>query len=201
MMTNIINTRHQTYVPPPMLKSARFLHWHCKTSAFTENPRTWSMEQLAESICEFDMILQETAKCNDAFQSKPELVISVFKKFIIDVTREAEIMNDENMHSTRIKIGKQKGQNRLQDNLDMTVITNDSFDINNCAYCKHRFVLPIGLTLPDINSHNSKVAKQHLLQMKKWSNTPVKRRGVKPRPNKSISQQLACLCTKMNLFR
>ena len=70
------------------------------------------------------------------------------------------------MHSTRVKIGKQKGQNRLQDNLDMTVITNDSFDVNNCDYCRHRFVLPIGLYLPEINSHNSKVAKEHTFKMK-----------------------------------
>ena len=57
MMTNIINTRSESYIPPSMVLSLEFLHWHCKTTAFAEKPRSWSMKQLAESICEFDVIL------------------------------------------------------------------------------------------------------------------------------------------------
>ena len=34
--------------------------------------------------------------------------------------------------------------------------------------------------------------------MKKWVNTATKKRGVKPRPAKSISQHLACICVKMS---
>ena len=56
MMTNIISLPSQSYIPPSMVFTPQFLHWHCKTSAFAEKPRAWSMEQLADSICEFDTI-------------------------------------------------------------------------------------------------------------------------------------------------
>ena len=198
MITNIINTRSESYIPPSMVYSSQFLHWRCKTTAFAEKPRAWSMEQLAESICDLDVILKNAMNSFDSFVEKPEPVINAFLQFMSEITKEAEIMIDENMHSSRVKIGKQKGQDRIQDNLDMTTITNDSFDVSNCAYCKHRFVVPIGLEVGEITSHNTKVAKEHNAKMRKWTNTPVKKKGVKPRPNKSISQQLACICTKMN---
>jgi len=198
MMTNIINTRSESYIPPSMVFSTQFLHWHCKTTAFAEKPRAWSMEQLAETICDFDKILGQATNCFDSFNSKPEHVIQVFQQFMDAITKEAEIMKDELMHSSRAKIGKQKGQNRVQDNLDMTTITNESFDVSNCAYCKHRFIVPIGLQVPEITRHNTKVSKDHCIKMRKWNNTPVKKRGVKPRPEKSLTQQLACICTKMN---
>jgi len=58
MMTNIINTRSESYIPPSMVLSLEFLHWHCKTTAFAEKPRAWSMGQLAESIYDLDTILK-----------------------------------------------------------------------------------------------------------------------------------------------
>jgi len=107
-------------------------------------------------------------------------------------------MQDETMHFSRSKVWHKKGQNRIQDNLDMTAITNKSFDVSNCAYCQHRFIVPIAMQVGEITRHNTNVAKEHNAKMKKWVNTPVKKRRVKPRPNKFISQQLACICTKMN---
>ena len=198
MITNISNTHSETYIPPCMVFSSQFLHWNSKTTAFAEKLRAWSMDQLAESICDFDRILNDATNCFDSYDSKPEPVILVFQQFMDAIIKEAEIMQDENMHSSRAKVGRQKGQNRIQDNLDMTTITNESFDVSNCAYCKHRFVVPIGMQVGEITKYNTKVAKEHNGKMKKWGNTPVKKRGVKPRPNKLISHLLACICTKMN---
>ena len=79
MMTNIINTRSESYITPSVVFSTQFLHWHCKTTAFAEKPRAWSMEQLAETICDFDKILSQATNCFDSFNSKPEHVIQVFQ--------------------------------------------------------------------------------------------------------------------------
>ena len=124
MMTNIINTRSESYIPPSMVLSLEFLHWHCKTTAFAEKSRARSMGQLAESICDLDTIFKKASLFFDSFETKPEHVIFVFNEFIEAITKEAEVMNDENLHSSRVKLGRQKGQSRIQDNLDMTTITN-----------------------------------------------------------------------------
>jgi len=198
IMTNIISMRSESYIPPSMIFDHEFVHWHCKTTAFAEKPRSWSMEQLAESICEFDVILQKTIKATDAPAEKYPPEITIFQKFMISVYKEAEIAVDEMLHSTRAKIGTQKGQGRIHDNLDMTSLKNDSFDVDNCAYCQHRFVVPIGMDVGELTKFNSKVAKEHHIKLKKWTNTPTKKRGIKPRPGKSMSQHLACVCVKMN---
>ena len=124
--------------------------------------------------------------------------ITLFQSFMIDYFKEAEILQNENTLSSRIKLGAQKGQSRLQDNVDLTAITDKSFDIDNCAYCKHRFVIPIGMDINDLTRFNNKVQKQHLDKMIVWNNIASKKRGPKPRPNKSVSQHLAYLCCKMN---
>ena len=172
MMTNIISLRSQSYIPPSMVFTPQFLHWHCKTSAFAEKPRAWSMEQLADSICEFDTILKKAMFSFDAPDTKPAREITLYQTFMIAVYKEAEIMGDEMLHSTRTKVGSQKGQSRIQDNLDMTTIDNDSFDFSNCAYCQHRFVVPIGMQVGELTKYNTKVAKDHHIKLKKWLNTP-----------------------------
>ena len=114
-----------------------------------------------------------------------------------EVEREAEIFSNENIQSSRVKLGKQKGLSRIQDNMDMTELSVDSFDVNNCPYCCHKFVVPIGMDIKEITRYNNKIANQHLEKMKIWSNTPVKKKGPRPRPAKSLTQHLACMCCKM----
>lgn len=50
--------------------------------------------------------------------------------YMIDVFKEAEIYEDENIQSSRCKLGGQKGQSRLQDNDNLTSWTDWSFDVN-----------------------------------------------------------------------
>lgn len=138
------------------------------------------MEQLAECMWKFDEILNRTLGVFDAPGEKYPSEIAIFKYFIITIYKEAEISVDEMLNSTQVKIDTQKVQGCIQDNLDMTTLTNASFDVDNCAYCTHRFVVPIGMDIGKLTKYNTKVGKEHLLKMKKWTNIPSKRRGVKP---------------------
>ena len=183
---------------PTLRNDTQFLHWHCKTSAFAEKPRVWSMKQLAECICEFDVILQKTLQANDAPAEKFPHEITVFQAFMISVYKEAEIALHETLQSSRTNIGTQKGQGRLQDNMDITGYDNNTFDLNNCAYCKHRFVVPIGMDIVERNKHNTKVESEYHVKMEKWNTTSTVKRGAKPRPGKLLTQHLACICVKMN---
>lgn len=117
---------------------------------------------------------------------------------MISVYKEAEITIDEMLHTTHVKLGTNKGQGCIQNNLDMTIIDNNSFDVNGLAYCKHIFVVPIGMDIGELTKYNSKVAKEHHTKMKKWSHTTTKRICIKPCPGKSMSWYLACGCAKMN---
>lgn len=118
-------------------------------------------------ICEFDVILQRTLKAIDAPAEKFLHEITVFQAFMISVYKEAEIALHETLHSSGTHIGTQKGKGRLQDNMDITGYANDSFDLNNCAYCKHRFVVPIVMDIVERNKYNTKIESEYHIKMEK----------------------------------
>ena len=117
---------------------------------------------------------------------------------MIAVYKEAEVAKFELLTSTRTKLGEQKGTKKLQDNFDITTLDNNSFDLDNCAYCKHRFVVPHGLDIHEITRYNSKISKKHNQEMSIWTNLATNKRGPKPKAGKSLSQHLACMCIRMN---
>ena len=117
---------------------------------------------------------------------------------MIDIFKEAVVLENDNLHSSRVKLGGQKGQFRLQDNVNMKSLIDRSFDIDKCAYCKYRFIIVVRLDSNQIKRFNNKDQKSHEEKMKAWNGTPTKVRRTKPRLNKSLSQHLAYLCCKMN---
>ena len=139
-----------SYMPNSMVNDLSFLHWHHKTSAFAAKFRSWTIPKIACAICTSDKILSDAAKATDSLKLKFPPPITAFQSFMISGFREAKIMMMENTHSTKQRVGSQKGSERLQDNVDMTSITNSSFVVNNCAYCKHRYVIPIGMDINEI---------------------------------------------------
>ena len=134
------------------------------------------MTKIAESICRLDVILKKTDLASDKLRLRLPPAIVNFLSYMNEVDREAEVFLNENIQSTRVKLGTQKGTSRIQDNMDLTKLKSDSFDVNNCPYCKHKYVAPIGLDIVEITTYNTKIAKTHLEKMKIWSNTPVKKR-------------------------
>ena len=86
----------------------------------------------------------------------------------------------------------------IQDNIDITTLTKNPFEVNNCSACKHKFLLPIGMNTHEIIRVNQKVSKEHLTKMQIWSNMPVQKKGAKPWPGKLMSRHLVCMCTKMS---
>ena len=72
----------------------------------------------------------------------------------------------------------------------MTLITvNKSFDQDNCDYCKHMCIIPVGLDINEITRFNGKVKKLHLEKIKTWNNIPSKKEALNPvllNPSRSI---------------
>ena len=197
ILSAIVDLSVKTYIPPSMLEDEEFHHWHCLTSAFSNKPRSWSMEKITASMCRFDLIMNRSNAAPDKSRLRYPSVIVTFMKFMKLVHNEAEVAITENLHSSRVKLGNQKGNGKLQDNVDLTTLNNDSFDTENCVVCRHRFVMPVGMDIHEITRYNTKVSKQHSSKMLDWNNTPIKKKGVKPRPGKGVSQHLACMCCKM----
>ena len=51
MLSAIIALNVKSYIPPSMIEDEDFHHWHCQTSAFSEKPKPWTMDNLADSFC------------------------------------------------------------------------------------------------------------------------------------------------------
>ena len=173
LLASIIDLSVRTYPLPSMGEDEEFHHWHCYTSAFSRKPRQWSQKKLAVSLCRFDTIMDRANNAVDKLRLRSPPSITKFLAYMIDVHQEAEIMLNESLHSSRVKLGGQNNSCRIQDNVDLTELTNNSFDVENCGYCRHRFVLPIGMKITDIMKYNSKIAKIHNNKMKNWTNTPM----------------------------
>ena len=195
---NVIKLKMKIYIPHSMMYDDKVLLWHCTTMAFTENPRSWAMTKLVSSICDFDTILHSASICKDRNNDILPPAIVEFQRFIIGVYKEAEVTAYELLHySTCVKLGTQKGSRKFQDNVDMALLNSNLVDVENCAYCKHIFVIPIGLDINEITSYNAKIAKRHNNEMKIWTNMTTGKRSSKPRPGKYLSQHLEYMCVHM----
>lgn len=64
---------------------------------------------------------------------------------------------------------------KLHDDVDIKSLTNTSFNVDNCDYCKHQFVIPIRLDINEITRYNSKVANIHNNEMNIWKTCPLKK--------------------------
>ena len=85
-----------------------FHHWHCFTSAFSQKPRRWSQKKLAESICQFDKIMERANNAVDKLRLRSPPPITKLLAYMIEVHQEAEIMLNESLQSSRVKLGGQK---------------------------------------------------------------------------------------------
>lgn len=86
--------------------------------------------------------------------------------------KKGEIELTINQLSTRVKLGTQHEQSRIQDNVDFTSLNEKSFDVDNYTYCKYRFVTPVGLDINEITQFNDKLTRSHIEKMKYLSNIP-----------------------------
>ena len=197
VLSAIVDLSVKSYIPKSMLDDEEFHHWHCLTSAFSNKPRSWSMDKTADCMCRFDVIMDRTNAAKDQVRLRYPAAITNFLNFMKLVHNEAEVAINENLHSRRVKLGNQKGNNMLQDNVDLSKLDNDSFDTENCVVCHHKFVMPIGMDINEITQFNTKITKAHSIKMTEWNNTPFRKKGTKPRPGKGVSQHLACMCCKM----
>ena len=123
-----------------------------------------------------------------------------FRTYMIEVREAAQVESVGPPKKNAKKIGTQKGGVYIQDTIDISTLTNNSFDTNNCAsaHGRRRFCLCVGLSSTEIRKNNKDKRDGHREEMTKWHTASVSRRGPKPKMPKMMSQQLACMCTRMH---
>jgi len=124
--------------------------------------------------------------------------IKAFHKFMEDVREAAILLKNQGYRERGGKIGGQKDGEYIQDKVDLTDLENTSFDVENCASCRHRFLLPVGRDIVEITRYNQQVRSQHTKAMMIWHSASRSRKASKPQAGKSITQQLACMCQKLH---
>ena len=86
------------------------------------------MKKLAYSMCTLDLILDRTCKAPDQVRCRYPAGIANFMNFMKLVHNEADIAINENLHSSRVNLGNQKGHMMIQDSIDLSSLDNNSFD-------------------------------------------------------------------------
>lgn len=198
IIIDLLEMNKSTYIPS-MLKNDPFItEWFFTYNVHANNPSTWNVKIIAKAICHFDDIVQKIARtvARTPDQLPPNIIL--FQTYMEGVREAAELLKTEVGRVRKGKIGVQKGGLRIQDSMQLKDISPTGFDTENCASCRHHYLLPVGKDLNEIHRHNNNCRKDHLTKMIKWNNLPVKRKGSKPKSGRHLSQQLACLCTKMH---
>ena len=126
--------------------------------------------------------------------------IQDFKLFIDNVKTAVELDKIERNKPSQKRIGVQKGGVRTQDTMDMTKLSISSFHNSECApaHCRHQCLVKTGLSPIEINDYNEQLKIQHRHNLRKWLSTSSSRRSAKPREGKMTSQEVTCLCCRMN---
>jgi len=85
---------------------------------------------------------------------------------------------------------KNNGKRMIQNGIDLSVLNDKLFDLNNYnnTSCHHRCVLPIGINILDMQSHNEVVQRNHMEQIVVWNSELSYRRGAKPKPGNIVVQ-------------
>ena len=120
-------------------------------------PRSWLMEKIAHSMCTLYLILDRTCEAPDQVRCRYPAAIANFVNFMKLVHTEADVAINENLHSSRVKLGNQKGYMMIQDSIDLSSLDNNSFDTENCVFYCHIFLMPIGMDINEITQFNAKI--------------------------------------------
>ena len=86
------------------------------------------MENIANSMCRLDVIMQRANAAPNKVRLRLPAAIVNFLNFMLDVHNEAGFALTDNLHSSRVKLGIQKGNGKILDNTDLTILNSDSFD-------------------------------------------------------------------------
>ena len=121
------------------------------------------MKTIAKALCDFDDIIIYARSLVANLQVHE--TIRVYDVFMDGVREAMDQLKYEAPMIRAGKIGEQKKGFYLQDDIKLDDLKYDCFDRDNCASCRHSFILPIGKNSVEILRFNTECKKNIL---RKW---------------------------------
>ena len=123
---------------------------------------------MANTLCGFDVILISSTQIQAGTAEGFPTVVQTFDTFMDKIKVATDMANIEIPRATREMSRKQKDGKRLQDTMDISVLTERSFDTSkrSSTHCCHYYLLPIGMSTNNINIHNTKCREDYKVTMK-----------------------------------
>ena len=145
--------RKLEYFHESQILSPPVTNWFKLYGAFAKRPSQWTVIYVAEALCKFDLLMEESSSLEARVQEELPLAVQCAIIFMDKLKLASEITKNVPPRTTHGKVGKQKAGLRLQDSIVMHSLSDKSFENDHCAsaHCKHRFLLPIGMTPQKIN--------------------------------------------------
>ena len=198
LIHNVLMVDPEEYVPPHLTDDKSIRGWINSYSAFDKNPIKWKLPILAKAMCDFDSIL---SKCKENVAtsnvSRPAAIVT-FEEYMNAAREVACYSKMDRPRVRKGQIGKQKDGEIMQEKFRLKDLEGHEYDFEACASCNHRYVLPVGIEIQEILKINDDLRQSHTKATEKWHSLSSSRRGPKPKPIAHISQQLACMCSRMN---
>ena len=200
LINQILGTAKDEYLDSSLHNDPCVVKWYQVYGTIGQRKKKWSVSLIAHALCEFDTIMSRNFQISPMDLDDFAPSIQQFTVFMEDVKAAALIEHKEAKKSTQKKVGRQKGGIRTQDTIDITKLTISQLDKSSCAsaHCRHQCLLRTGLDAIEINEYNEQLKIQFRLNLKKWQATSSFRRSAKPREGHMTSQELTCLCCRMN---
>ena len=146
LIQNILTVKKEDFLHESYAHDDFVTEWYRIYSAYVKNPSKFNNIILARAICHFDLIQRK----NESIQAKNgyPCEIAFFRGYMEEVRDALHVEAFAPSKIVKKKFTEHCGGVRVQDTIDLSSLTNSSFDANNCcsAHCRHRFCLPIGPT-------------------------------------------------------
>ena len=170
LVSDILKLSFRDYLSPELHDDIAVHSWHKVYSVVDKRKHKWSTTLLARALCEFDTILCNSKKFTPFELEQLPPAIQNYSRFMQEVDTAVDLEHNVSKRNAEKKVGVQKGFLRAQDGIDLSHSSIKSFDNSPCAsaHCRHRCLLPTGMSPVEINDFNNKLKTDHKVAVQKW---------------------------------
>ena len=97
LVTDILNSLPSSYLPPNFSESACVKHWYKKYTPYLKHRNKWNRIVMAEAICQFDLLMEQSCKMDDTQEKDCKLPAAIdnFYQYMLEVREIATIAENE----------------------------------------------------------------------------------------------------------
>jgi hypothetical protein len=178
--------------------------WETYSPLKRVNKNKWSLPLNAKAMCEIDALLTHLFSSCAISDSVIPKAVQDFRDYMAGPVVVVKALIDADAVSktggggrSKKRYGEQKSSKIAQDEVDVAKLTRDDYKTLPCPVCNHEFVYAL-TSSEEIKRKNDKMDEDYQKAKAEWNKQTASRRGNKPKPAKSDSNTLACMCVRIN---